>query len=254
MSKVSIKGDPNGTGNFSIEAPNSNFDRTLNLPDEAGTVLTSSSKIKKIKENDSSVEIVDSGVGAIKFTIDGQENSRIESTNYILGIQSSNFSSAFSSDGRFQVYNDSTEWTVRLDSETGGLSYFMAFKSGGNSLGDIRSNGSSSVSYNTSSDYRLKENVVDITDGINRLKQLPVHRFNFISDPNITVDGFIAHEAAEIVPEAVTGEKDEVDEEGNPVYQGIDQAKMVPLLTDALQEAVEKIEALEARLETLEAK
>jgi hypothetical protein len=62
------------------------------------------------------------------------------------------------------------------------------------------------------------------------------------------VDGFIAHEAAAVVPECVTGEKDEVDEDGNPIYQGIDQSKLVPLLTAALQEAVAKIEALEARL------
>ena len=67
------------------------------------------------------------------------------------------------------------------------------------------------------------------------------------------VDGFIAHEAQEVVPEAVTGTKDAVDEDGNPEYQGIDQSKLVPLLTKALQEAVTKIEALEARVTALEA-
>jgi hypothetical protein len=59
----------------------------------------------------------------------------------------------------------------------------------------------------------------------------------------------LAHELAEVVPEAVTGEKDAVDAEGKPVYQGIDQSKLVPLLTAALQEALAKIESLEARLD-----
>jgi len=66
------------------------------------------------------------------------------------------------------------------------------------------------------------------------------------------VDGFIAHEAAEVVPESVTGEKDAVDEDNNPLYQGIDQSKVVPLLTAALQEAISKIEQLETRIQTLE--
>jgi hypothetical protein len=111
--------------------------------------------------------------------------------------------------------------------------------------------GASSVSYNTGSDYRLKENLTPITDGIERVKLLQPKRFNFIGDDKV-VDGFLAHEAQEVVPEAVSGEKDAVDEDGNPKYQGIDQAKLVPLLTAALQEAISKIEDLEARIQTLE--
>ena len=110
---------------------------------------------------------------------------------------------------------------------------------------------STSTSYNTSSDYRLKENIVEITDGIERVKLLEPKRFNFIGDDKV-VDGFVAHETQEVVPEAVTGTKDAVDEEGNPEYQGIDQGKLVPLLTAALQEAIAKIEDLEARIQTLE--
>jgi hypothetical protein len=113
--------------------------------------------------------------------------------------------------------------------------------------------GTSSTAYNTSSDYRLKENLTLITDGIDRLKQLKPKRFNFIGETQ-TVDGFIAHEAKEVVPESVTGEKDAVLLNGNPIYQGIDQAKIVPLLTAALQEAVAKIEDLENRIQTLENK
>ena len=112
---------------------------------------------------------------------------------------------------------------------------------------------SSATAYNTSSDYRLKENVVALDGAVTRLKQIPVHRFNFIAEPDKTVDGFLAHEVQEVVPEAITGEKDEVDADGTPVYQGIDQSKLVPLLTAALQEAIGEIESLKARVAVLEA-
>jgi hypothetical protein len=115
-------------------------------------------------------------------------------------------------------------------------------------IGYVGMNGASAVNYSTSSDYRLKENVTPVSDGITRLQQLKPSRFNFIADPAKTVDGFLAHEVQTIVPEAITGEKDAVDDEGNPEYQGIDQSKLVPLLTAALQEAVAKIESLEVRL------
>ena len=123
--------------------------------------------------------------------------------------------------------------------------YYFSYNSG--TVGTI-STTTTSTAYNTSSDYRLKENVVPLTGAADRLNQLQVRRFNFIADPDKTVDGFIAHEAQAVVPEAVTGTHNEVDDDGNPVYQGIDQSKLVPLLTAALQEALAKIETLEQRL------
>lgn len=105
--------------------------------------------------------------------------------------------------------------------------------------------GTSSVSYNTTSDYRLKENIVELTGGLDRLKQLSTYRFNFKEDTK-TVDGFIAHEVQAIVPEAITGEKDAVDDNGEPVYQSIDQSKLVPLLVAAVKELTAKVEALES--------
>ena len=85
------------------------------------------------------------------------------------------------------------------------------------------------------------------------MQQLKPNRFNFIADPEKTVDGFIAHEVQAVVPEAITGEKDAIDDNGDPVYQGIDQSKLVPLLTAALQEAIAKIETLEVKVAALEA-
>jgi len=120
-----------------------------------------------------------------------------------------------------------------------------------NRIGLIRTSGSGTI-YNTTSDYRLKENAVAISDGITRLKTLKPYRFNFKIEPDKTVDGFFAHEVT-AVPEAITGTKDEVDENNKPVYQGIDQSKLVPLLTAALQEAIAKIETLETKVAALEA-
>ena len=140
-------------------------------------------------------------------------------------------------------------------------------------VGSIAVN-ASSTSYNTSSDHRLKENVIDLDDATTRVKQLQPKRFNFISEPDTTIDGFLAHEVSSIIPEAVKGTHNEVevwkegeelpegvsvgdnklDYEGNtiPKYQGIDQSKLVPLLTASLKEAIAKIEELETRIATLE--
>ena len=111
-------------------------------------------------------------------------------------------------------------------------------------VGSITTNGTSTA-FNTSSDYRLKENAVAISDGISRLKTLKPYRFNFKADASQTLDGFFAHEVT-AVPEAISGDKDAVKEDGSIEPQGIDQSKLVPLLVAAVQELIGKVEALEA--------
>lgn len=127
-----------------------------------------------------------------------------------------------------------------------------AFHRGGASAVGSISVTSSATAYNTSSDYRLKENVIPLSGALGRVMQLKPSRFNFILEPERTVDGFIAHEVQEVIPEAIYGVKDALNEDGTPNYQGIDQSKLVPLLTAALQEAVNKIEELSDRITTLE--
>ena len=119
-------------------------------------------------------------------------------------------------------------------------------------VGYIQTSGSGTA-FGTTSDYRLKQNVSYEFDALTRVKQLKPARFNFIVDADKTVDGFLAHEVSDIVPEAISGTKDAVDDEGNPEYQGIDQSKLVPLLTKAIQEQQEIIDDLKARIEVLEA-
>ena len=150
-----------------------------------------------------------------------------------------------SDSGRIQIMTSYTNPQIIIYGPTNSNTTKMSFRNGNGAVGTIATNGSATA-YNTSSDYRLKENEVAISDGITRLKQLKPYKFNFKIDADTTVDGFFAHEVSSIVPEAITGEKDGAE------MQGIDQSKLVPLLTAALKEAVTKIEALEARVTTLE--
>lgn len=135
---------------------------------------------------------------------------------------------------------------------TGGASEdIIRFRYQGAEVGAVHTDGSF-VSLTGTSDHRLKEEITPLDGGIDRLKQLNPVKYKWKKSGAIA-EGFIAHEFQEVVPDGVTGSKDEVDENGNPVYQQIDKSTVIPLLTKALQEAITKIEELEARIATLEA-
>ena len=146
-------------------------------------------------------------------------------------------------------------WYINKNTGNGGSTdrRYIDFYMNNNQVGRIQENGSGQTSYGTTSDYRRKENVVSITDGITEVKKLKPYRFNFKTcDASKIVQGFFAHEAQEVVPHAVNGTKDavKVNEKGveAPDYQDIDYGQLTPLLTAALQEAIAKIEDLEAKL------
>ena len=155
-----------------------------------------------------------------------------------------------------------TDYGLRLIRSNTGANTGSAIVHRGTGQFNVNLQDGGTASYPTSSDYRLKENVVSMNDGITKLKTLKPCRFNFKHTPDTVVDGFIAHEAT-AVPGAVTGTKDEVMSEdgplpgdlkkGDPVYQSIDYSKYTPLLTAALQEAIAKIEVLETKVAALEA-
>ena len=168
---------------------------------------------------------------------------------------------------------DTSSTTFKLKAEFGGSSseagisindkdgatnnpHFVQFRRENTIIGSISRNGSNdSVNYNTSSDYRLKDGIVDKTDGIEKLKQLKPRKFYWKSNTDKTlVDGFLAHEVSDIVPEAISGTKDAVDEDDNIISQAIDQSKLVPLLTAALKESITKIETLETEMTALKAR
>jgi hypothetical protein len=143
--------------------------------------------------------------------------------------------------------------TLSLGNTFGGGKGYIIFRTNATQIGCITANGTTGVLYNTTSDYRLKENVKDLEGATEVLRALPVREYNFIAEPEVTRQGFLAHELQEFVPQAVSGKKDEVDEEGNAKYQGVDQSHLVPLLSAALKESIARIDALEAKVKELEA-
>ena len=204
---------------------------------------------------------------------------------------------------KLHVLADSAVSAATIQIGTNGYAGISFLNAAGSDVGSIVIN-ASSTAYNTSSDYRLKQDVQDMTGAIDRVKTLAPKRFQFTAEPNTTVDGFLAHEAQAVVPEAVTGTHNETrtitnailssggklitedvteedwtagkkateDANGNtvdalypsdstwsakhtePVMQGIDQSKLVPLLTAALKESIAKIETLETEMTALKAR
>lgn len=338
MSILKLKGNASGTGAVTLEAPNTNTDQTISIPDGAGSFVTADATGDVAVTGDLTVDTntlyVDSANNRVGIgTSSPQSPLHLHETTYPEIRLTNSTTGSTGSDGvniqvagttqHLYIWNNENAATIlgtnnteamRLTSggefllgdssaptgsnncvgafpggfiitsrNTVGTAQHLVFRNPNGDVGSI-SVAASSTSYLTSSDYRLKENVTDLTGASDRINQIPVHRFNFIADPDKTVDGFLAHEVQDIVPEAISGEKDAMrdeeyevtpavlDDDGNvvteavmgtrsvPDYQGIDQSKLVPLLTAALQEALAKIETLEtemtsvkARLDALEA-
>jgi hypothetical protein len=130
---------------------------------------------------------------------------------------------------------------------TSGTGYFAQFRVNGSTVGNITTNGST-TSYTSISDYRLKENIQPIISALSKVIALKPVTYTWKSTGE-SDEGFIAHELQEVCPSAVSGEKDAVDVNGNPVYQGIDTSFLVATLTAAIQEQQALINSLTARLD-----
>ena len=238
---------------------------------EAGIILANSSKSS---DNDGIV-IAHGGAVTTFDDLGGNELMRISQTSnhaqLLIGVTDTTPFSA-GAPGQVIALNDGVRYGAIFGCDNTANRHAVVFVNPNGEVGSIKTNGTS-TSYNTSSDYRLKENVNYSFDATARLKQLKPCRFNFIADANTTLDGFLAHEVSDIVPEAISGEKDaihvckdggelpsgvsvgdkKVDANGKDLInsQSIDQSKLVPLLVKTLQETLTRIDTLETEVKAL---
>ena len=195
------------------------------------------------------------GIGYINNLRVGFTGSPSPATS-LFGTRGTFYNNAFQTNYMMHCVSSATNLGfTRGPSNSNPLTFNAGDRTGAtNAIGSITLT-SAGTSYNTTSDYRLKENEEKISNAIDRLKNLKPIRFNWISEPEEEkVDGFLAHEVAEVVPEAVTGEKDAIDYKGDDDLQMLENSKLVPLLTAALQQAIDKIELLEQRIQSIENK
>ena len=192
------------------------------------------------------LEFRDEGGNGTRMYIDSSGNAIF---NHRVGINFANPGARFVVS---QNANQLEPMRIRDANNTNAVTHYIGFRKADSEKGSIKGD-RGGTSFNTTSDYRLKQNVTSISDGITRIKQLLPKKFSFIEDETNTLrDGFLAHEVSSLVPEAVDGTKDAVDSDNKPIHQQIDHSKLVPLLTAALQEEIAKRESLEARVAALE--
>ena len=203
--------------------------------------------------------LLNAPTGYMNFQTNGSERARIDSSgNLLVGTTTKN------NDGRLSISADSaTHQGISIKDLNGAnnLTYILFTNSSGNTAGSILHSGSTTVSYNTSSDYRLKENIAPMTGALAKVGQLKPVTYTWKEDGKVG-QGFIAHELQEVVPDCVTGEKDGIetytDEDGNqqtrPKHQGIDTSFLVATLTAAIQEQQAIIESQSVAIESLKAR
>ena len=200
-----------------------------------------------------------SGNNVLAFRTGGPERMRIDSSGRVcIGVNSAAYSTACAMNVNVDtVSSGGGAWVSKAASTS--TAFHMNFQNGNGGVGGISTSGSA-TQYVTSSDYRLKNSITPMTGALAKVSQLKPVTYKWKVDGS-DGEGFIAHELAEVKPDCVSGDKDAVDADGNPVYQGIDVSFLVATLTAAIQELkaindtqAETINALTARIVALESK
>jgi hypothetical protein len=213
-------------------------------------------------QDSSTMYLVNAGSGSTNFEVNGSERMRINSSGQLIVGNSNTTNNA-----RLEVYQASANWAfgirnaandsgIYITNGSGTAGYTaMGFYNNGASFsfcGAITPSGTGTT-YSTSSDYRLKENISPMTGALAKIALLKPVTYKWKTDGS-NGQGFIAHELAEVVPDCVIGEKDGLDKDGKPQYQGVDTSFLVATLTAAIQEQQALITSLTARIAALESK
>jgi hypothetical protein len=240
--KLDVTGQGRATTGFAVSTDGSTFTPSgLNaIPNYGMGYITSTSQIAL------------SGFSGIPFYTNQAERMRIDSSGNLLvaTTNSAPGNGSGSNVSGFAVNTNGTTWASRSGFEalsvnrvdtTGGV---LRAASAGNQVGGI-SVTSSATAFNTSSDYRLKQDIAPMTGALIKVAALKPVTYKWKRDGS-DGEGFIAHELAEVCPQAVTGDKDAVDADGNPIHQGIDTSFLVATLTAAIQELKAEFDAYKA--------
>jgi hypothetical protein len=188
------------------------------------------------------LNLVTDTANAIAFNVNGTERARIDTSgNLLVGTTSQIQSGKISFVGTCSGQSSTASFSANQTGTSGDQFYFRT-SSGATLAGYITCPTASTTSYVSVSDYRLKENVIPINNGLTTISALKPVKYDWLTD-KAQGEGFIAHELAEFIPMAVTGEKDAVDADGKPQYQGVDYSKIVVHLVAALQELKAEFDA-----------
>ena len=225
-----------GGQTIAVRAPAS-ASATLDLAGNGNTVGSTSFTIRQ--DTSGQALLFNRANTSMLFATNDTERARIDTSgNLLVGTTSTQQSRIVSEANGTSVYGLTTNMTAGS-----GTRFHIVFRENSSERGSITSAGSG-VAYNTSSDYRLKENVAPMQNALATVAQLNPVTYTWKADGS-DGQGFIAHELQAVVPDCVTGEKDAVDAEGNPQYQGVDTSFLVATLVSAIQELTARLEVLE---------
>ena len=201
-----------------------------------------------IRFNNASSGLYHPGSDALGFTTAGSERMRIDNAG---ALRINNTSTIGSNDeGVLHLLGKSAHTVCKMKVTSNSQRYIHFFDASNNDAGSVQNGGGASTVYNTSSDYRMKENYRPLENGLERLSKLNPIKFKW-KHYDIEQEGFLAHEAQEVFPDAVTGDKDGIDKYGKPEMQQMDYGRITPLLVKAIQEQQVLIEALQKEVEEL---
>ncbi len=283
---MSLKLNASGGGSVTLQEPTTASNYTLYLPAVTATVLTDSAGVLNIGSGQVYKDAAGNvGIGTASpnasYRISIQGNASTAAGFYLNDANASRIGSLYYSGGNTIFYDvTNAAERARIDASgnllvgttsqySAGYTVSVAMPGGGGivtkaagtsttyPMGFLNNSGSfvgsisyttTATAYNTSSDYRLKDNIQPMTGALAKVAALKPSTYRWKADGS-DGEGFIAHELQAVVPQCVTGEKDAVDSEGNPVYQGIDTSFLVATLTAAIQELKAEVDSLRAQVE-----